>query len=80
MQKIIKYLILSLLIFLYLAMAQPGWSESFSEYVNESGTISLPQDYRGKWVHLGSWAITDEDAPAFHDVYAEPEAVERMAS
>ena len=44
--------------------------------MNESGTISLPQDYRGKWVHLGSWAITDEDAPAFHDVYAEPEAVE----
>jgi hypothetical protein len=47
------------------------------KYVDKDGAIRLPDDYRLKWVHLGSWY--DEDGKggpgSMHDVYAEPEAV-----
>ena len=28
----------------------------FSPYVDKHGQISLPQGYKQKWTHLGSWA------------------------
>lgn len=51
---------------------------SVGKYVDKDGTIHLPEDYRLKWIHLGSWYIEDAaNAPGgMHDVYAEPEAVE----
>lgn len=48
------------------------------KYVDKDGTIHLPEDYRFKWTHLGSWYVGDAmNGPGgMHDVYAEPEAVE----
>ncbi len=43
----------------------------FSKWVDGLGNISLPSNFREKWVHLGSWAL---DA-GMHDVYTQPEAV-----
>jgi hypothetical protein len=58
------------------APSQPGTALP-GKYVDKDGSIHLPEDYRLKWVHLGSWY--DEDAKGgpggMHDVYAEPDAV-----
>lgn len=43
--------------------------------VSPTGEISLPDDFRGRYVHLGSWFVPDGEASGFHDVYANPEAV-----
>lgn len=50
--------------------------EVYTRYVDEEGTIALPADFRLHWTHLGSWVVTDPDAPGhgFHDVYTQPEA------
>ena len=32
-------------------------SEGFSPYVTKDGGISLPADYREKFLHLGTWAV-----------------------
>lgn len=48
------------------------------KYVDKDGTIHLPEDYRLKWTHLGSWYIegtTAEGGGNIHDVYTEPETV-----
>ncbi len=50
--------------------------ESFSAYVNETGDISLPEDFRTSMVHLGSWYVPAGDASGFHDVYTEQSTVE----
>src|SRR5262245_4726464 len=45
-------------------------------YVDKDGAIRLPEDYRLKWVHLGSWSVEGESGKGqMHDVYAEPEVV-----
>jgi hypothetical protein len=51
---------------------------TFSKYVDQKGTISLPKDFRVSWVHLGSWFVPDEKAAGygFHDVYTQEEAVQ----
>lgn len=50
--------------------------DSFSPYVDESGNISSPQDFRSTMVHLGSWFVPDGGASGFHDVYTEKETVD----
>lgn len=55
--------------------AQPA--AAVGKYVDKDGTIHLPEDYRLKWVHLGSWAV---DGKQLHDVYTEPEVVEAFRS
>ncbi len=47
------------------------------KYVDKDGTIRLPEDYRLKWTHLGSWYVEGKQNGLgnLHDVYAEPEAV-----
>lgn len=45
----------------------------FSPYVDQSGNISLPKDFRISMVHLGSFFVPDGEASGFHDVYAEAE-------
>jgi len=49
--------------------------EPFSSYVDASGTISLPTDFRTSMVHLGSWFVPDGGASGFHDVYTEASTV-----
>jgi len=55
------------------AFAADG-GKKFSPYVDSSGGISLPKDFRLHWTHLGSWAVQQDGAPGqgFHDVYTEP--------
>jgi hypothetical protein len=70
---------------------QPASSSSqpaagLGKYVDRDGTIHLPEDYRLKWIHLGSWFVGAESgmskdneknggAGEVHDVYAEPDVV-----
>jgi hypothetical protein len=54
----------------------PVYAGDFSPYVDESGKITLPQDFRKNMSHLGSWFVPGGDASGFHDVYTEKEAVE----
>ncbi|MEZ5573799.1 MAG: hypothetical protein R3E64_17555 [Halioglobus sp.] len=51
-------------------------SAAFSNIVDHTGTISLPQNYRNQWSHIGSWLVADPKAPGygFHDVYMQPDA------
>ncbi|MBX9606645.1 MAG: cytochrome P460 family protein [Gammaproteobacteria bacterium] len=51
---------------------------TFRDYVDAQGRISLPQDFRLHWSHLGSWVVADTAAPGhgFHDVYTQAPAVE----
>jgi len=55
-----------------------GDADGFSCCVDEKGKISLPDDFRTKWVHLGSWAVPAKTDPGagFHDVYTQPGTVE----
>jgi hypothetical protein len=57
-----------------------------SLYVNEKGIITLPDGFRQKWTHLGTWIVTSqtatgpktsEKAPGIgvHEVYTQPESV-----
>jgi hypothetical protein len=31
--------------------------KTYATYVNKTGEISLPENYRVHWSHLGSWAV-----------------------
>jgi len=52
-------------------------SATFSNIVDHAGKISLPENCRSQWSHIGSWLIADPKAPGygFHDVYMQPDAV-----
>jgi cytochrome c len=51
---------------------------SFSPYVSEDGTISVPDDFRD-WAFLGTWVVAGGDeeggAAGLHNVYTQPETV-----
>jgi hypothetical protein len=47
--------------------------DNFSPYVDADGQIALPEDFRLKMVHLGSWFVPEGEASGFHDVYTEAE-------
>jgi hypothetical protein len=54
-------------------------SDDFSPYVTKDGAISLPPDYREKFMHLGTWAVaTKPDKPVdeLHIVYTRPGDIE----
>ena len=57
--------------------SSPQPAAALGKYVDKDGTIHLPEDYRLKWIHLGSWYVEGKNGEAgqVHDVYAEPEAV-----
>lgn len=38
--------------------------------------ISLPDDFRARFTHLGSWFVPEGGASGFHDVYASPGTAE----
>ncbi len=59
---------------------------SFSPYVDDQGTISLPSDFRSSWLHLGTWAVTSQAATGpdkgrashangLHEVYTQPDSL-----
>jgi hypothetical protein len=42
------------------------------------GHISLPKDFRTRFVHLGSWAMVDDrSSKGLHNVYTERKTVEQ---
>src|SRR5215472_12859769 len=54
-------------------------ADDFSPYVTKDGGISLPLDYREKFLHLGTWAVaTTPDNPVkeLHNVYTRLEDIE----
>jgi len=60
------------------APGAPG-TDDFSPYVTKDGGISLPLDYREKFLHLGTYAVaTKPDKPVdeMHNVYARPEDIQ----
>ena len=70
-------LLLSLLTIVMLLNSERTVAEAlnFSPYVDKSGNISLPKDFRKTMTHLGSWFVPEGGASGFHDVYTEPESV-----
>jgi len=52
--------------------------ESLSPYIDDSGAIRRPADYRKSWVHLGTYFVRGEtaDGDRLHAVYAERSAVD----
>jgi cytochrome c len=54
-------------------------ADEFSPYVTKDGGISLPTDFREKFLHMGTWAVaTKPGKPVdeLHGVYARPEDVQ----
>jgi Cytochrome P460 len=59
----------------------PGSPEpdDFSPYVTKDGGISLPVDYREKFLHLGTWAVATKlgkPVDEMHNVYARLEDIQ----
>ncbi|NVK42908.1 MAG: cytochrome P460 family protein [Oceanospirillaceae bacterium] len=59
-------------------MADSLADETYGTLVAADGTISLPDGFRQRWTHLGSWVVADSSAPGagFHDVYTQPGAAQ----
>lgn len=77
MKKLIVLAILVLLpIITFIRFGGGQAAKSFSPYVDDKGTISLPKDYRVKWAHLGTYVVPDDKDAGFHDVYTQPGTVE----
>src|SRR6266481_1765609 len=57
--------------------SQPSGATPPGKYVDTDGASRLPEGYRLKWTHLGSWYVEDkkDGSGSLHDVYPEPEAV-----
>ncbi len=72
-----RYIPLLLLSFFSVAQAYEPEPAAYQAIVDKFGNISLPENYRSEWTHLGSWSIADTKAPGhgFHDVYMQAEAV-----
>src|SRR4051794_10175581 len=54
-------------------------ADDFSPYVTKDGGISLPLDYRERFLHLGTYAVaTKPGKPVdeMHNVYSRPEDVQ----
>jgi cytochrome c len=54
-------------------------ADKFSPYVTKDGGISLPLDYREKFLHLGTYSVaTKPDKPVdeMHNVYSRPEDIQ----
>lgn len=49
--------------------------QSFSPWVDGHGNISLPEDFRTTWSHLGDWVVPEEGGLSFHEVYSEGDSV-----
>ena len=58
--------------------------ETFSPYVDARGGITVPPNYRTRWVFLGTWSIDagvgTAGAKGLHNVYTQPGVVEAYRS
>jgi len=78
MRKVTYMLLFAVLISLPVTINAADGSVAFSTCVDNKGNITIPKDFRTRWVHLGSWAVPAKTDPGagFHDVYTQPESVE----
>jgi hypothetical protein len=65
----------SIALIAFTAHTQSSNNTLFSPYVNESGIISFPLNFRVSMAHMGSWFVPEGDASGFHDVYTEPTTI-----
>lgn len=59
-----------------LTVSEENHQAGFSPYVDEQGGISLPRDIRDNWTYIGAWALPENMAEGFHDVFTQPGIVE----
>lgn len=81
----VSLLVIAVLVFTAIYCDTPSGSaraddveKGFSPYVDQDGNISLPQGYKQKWAHLGSWAVarkSGSDVFETHDVYTPAETI-----
>lgn len=59
-----------------LAAFSSGAEPAFSPYVDQTGAIRVPENYRTDWDFLGTWSIAGQQpeggAAEFHGVYTQP--------
>ncbi len=58
----IAALVLAVCLFAVVTLGAGEKPEPFSPYVDSKGIITLPQDFRSTWVHLGTWVVTSQIA------------------
>ena len=86
MNKMIKTsLLIALFLLPIITLGAGGKEASFSPYVDGNGNITLPEDFRATWVHLGTIFVTSQTAipglgkaapgSGLHDVYTQPESL-----
>jgi len=88
MKKLIKVmLVIALFLIPVIALGAGEKQATFSPYVDSKGNITVPADFRARWIHLGTWAVTSKapipgagseqtsPGPGFHEVYTQPESM-----
>lgn len=70
---------------LTIAVARQAQAQTvFSPYVDARGGITVPADYRTRWVFLGAWSIHADagsvGVKGLHNVYTQPGVVEAWRS
>ena len=87
MSKIVKLLLAIALIIIADKTSIAGEKlKSFSSYVDIKGAISMPEEFRASWAHLGSWVVTSQQATGMgygstdhgtgiHNVYTQPDSL-----
>jgi len=72
-----------------IAIADDTLNSTYETIVDESGNISLPDDFRRDWAFLGTWSIAKEDvetssaasghgAAGLHNVYTQRATIEHF--
>ena len=61
-----------------LAQASNLSDQTYRQWADKAGNTRLPESYRQNWTHLGSLLVADTKAAGhgFHDVYAQPQALQ----
>jgi len=72
----ILYLFLLTVPIVPLSYAEENKNNGFSPYVDDKGNISRPKDIRDNWTYLGAWALPNNMAEGFHDVFTQPGIVD----
>lgn len=70
MNYLVRTIVLASAVFSAGVRADELAAGTYADYVSEAGEIRLPEGYRQRWSHLGSWIVADQKAPGhgFHDV------------
>jgi len=53
-----------------------SFTDSFTKYVDGLGQMTLPEDFRSSWIHLGGFVDPDNLSDGYHDVYTQPGVIE----